>query len=239
MTPRPKDGRSRRQPKEQTRRDILDAALQIMVDDGATEQIDLRLSTVLDHMGLTSGAAYNIWSSQGEFRRDLAHHLLEEYSWAGPDHNEIKIDFDARPTDEIRRLAELYLWSLTDDTQFYLTLRFWGVKDPSEELQQSIQAGYAANHDLWRRFYRDGFDWAGLRLRDGYTLDDFVVMATMVTEGAALRHRFDPDGLRSCADRNLYCEVLVALVEQFTEAVVDPSSDLTPPDSAATAAGGG
>ncbi len=210
------DGKSRRRPKEQTRRDILDTALQMMIDDGATEQIDLRLSNVLDFMGLTSGAAYNIWSSQSEFQHDLAHHLIRQYSWAGPDQNEIKIDFDAEPTDEIRRLAELYLDSLTDETQFYLTLRFWGVKHPSTEMLESIQSSYRSNHDLWRFFYQVGFEWAGRRMRPGYTLDDFVVMAMMATEGAALRHRFEPKALLDRDGRSLYSEMLVAMVEYFT-----------------------
>ncbi len=224
------DGRSRRRPKEQTRRDILDTALQMMIDDGATEQIDLRLSSVLDHMGLTSGAAYNIWASQGDFQHDLAHHLLREYSWAGPDRNEIKVDFDADPTDEIRRLAELYLISLTDDTQFYLTLRFWGVKHPSAALLASVKHGYASNHDLWRFFYHVGFEWAGFRMRDGYTLDDFVTMATMITEGAALRHRFEPERLFGSGGNNLYSEALVALVTYFTESVDAGRSRIKPPD---------
>ena len=191
----------------------------MMVDDGAAEQIDLRLSSVLEHMGLTSGAAYNIWPTQQAFQRDLAHHLIGEYSWAGPDHNEIKFDPTAEPTDEVRRLARLYLESFTDDTQFYLALRFWGVKDPSAALQEAVRAGYSVNHEQWRLFYLFGFDWAGLRIRDGYSLDDFVVMATMVTEGAALRHRFEPERLRSDHGRDLYGEVLVALVAHFTEPI--------------------
>jgi hypothetical protein len=202
----------------------------MMIDDGASEQVDLRLSNVLDHMGLTSGAAYNIWASQGDFQYDLAHHLISEYSWAGPDQSEVKLDFDADPTDEIRRLAELYLDSLTDDTQFYLTLRFWGVKDPSAELIASVKDGYANNHDLWGFFYRVGFQWAGLRIRDGYTLDDFVVMASMVTEGAALRHRFEPERLRGADGSNLYSEALVALVGHFAEPVPVDEEELTPPD---------
>lgn len=202
----------------------------MMIDDGASEQIDLRLSNVLEHMGLTSGAAYNIWSSQGDFQYDLAHHLISRYSWAGPDQNDIKFEPDADPTDEIRRLAELYLDSLTDDTQFFLTLRFWGVKDPSAELIAAVKDGYANNRDLWQFFYGAGFQWAGLRIRDGYTLDDFMVMATMVTEGAALRHRFEPDRLRSADGSNLYSEALVALVGHFTEPIPADDEELTQPD---------
>ncbi len=225
--PREHDQPARRRPKQQTRREILGTARQMLIDDGATEQIDLRLSTVLDHMGLTSGAAYNIWASQAEFQHDLAHHVIGEYSWAGPDQNDIKIDFDAEPMDEIRRLAELYLDSLTDDTQFYLILKIWGVKNPSPELQASVRASYAANHDMWRFFYKVGFEWAGRRMRAGYSLDDFVVMATMVTEGAALRHRFEPERILSRDERNLFSEILVAMVERFTEPVDDADGDLT------------
>ncbi len=202
----------------------------MMIDDGATEQIDLRLSSVLDQMGLTSGAAYNIWASQRDFQHDLAHHLVREYSWAGPDRTDTKLDFDAEPTDEIRRLAELYLESLTDETQYYLTLRFWGVKHPSAELRDSVKKGYAGNHSQWRVFYHVGFDWAGLRMRNGYTMDDFVVMATMITEGAALRHRFEPERLRGADGRSLYSEALVALVEYFTEPVHGARDALTAPD---------
>ncbi len=58
---------------DETRRLILEAAIQMLLERGATAGVQhIRLQEVLRSVGLTTGAAYRIWADQTEFHRDLA-----------------------------------------------------------------------------------------------------------------------------------------------------------------------
>ena len=58
---------------EDTRRLILEAGLQMLLERGATAGVQhIRLQEVLRSVGLTTGAAYRIWTDQTDFHRDLA-----------------------------------------------------------------------------------------------------------------------------------------------------------------------
>jgi AcrR family transcriptional regulator len=58
---------------EDTRRLILEAAIQMLLERGATAGVQhIRLQEVLRSVGLTTGAAYRIWADQSDFHRDLA-----------------------------------------------------------------------------------------------------------------------------------------------------------------------
>jgi len=58
---------------DETRRLILEAAIQMLLERGATAGVQhIRLQEVLRSVGLTTGAAYRIWTDQTEFHRDLA-----------------------------------------------------------------------------------------------------------------------------------------------------------------------
>ena len=212
------DGRSRRRPKEQTRQAILDEARRMLLEQGTSERIDLRLSTVLERMDLTSGAAYNIWTNQDEFQRDLAMELARNYEWAGPRPTELSIDLDADdPTDELRRLADRYFDAFTGADEFFMTLRFWGTKQPSEELVNAIREGYELNRTAWTEVYQAGLEWSGRRMRPPFTIDDLVVALAAVVEGCALRHRFEPESVEVGGERHLHSEMVVAVLRHFTE----------------------
>jgi hypothetical protein len=209
------DTKIRRRPKLQTKQAILDTAVEMIDSDGIPERVDLRLSSVLGRMGLTTGAAYNIWANQEEFQRDLGLALLSDLSWAGPEVN--AIDFEPRDNDpeaELKRLAKLYFKALTSRERYFVALQFWGVRQPSADLQDAILQGFRSNEERWAQFYSLGLDWAGLQLRSPFTMAEFANAVAMVTEGAAIRHRFDPEALES----DLYSEMLVAILRHFTEA---------------------
>ncbi len=58
---------------DDTRRLILEAGLQMLLERGATAGVQhIRLQEVLRSVGLTTGAAYRIWTDQTDFHRDLA-----------------------------------------------------------------------------------------------------------------------------------------------------------------------
>lgn len=191
----------------------------MLSEQGTSERIDVRLSAVLERMDLTSGAAYNIWGSQDEFQNDLAAELATNFAWAGPDLMETSIDVTADPIDELRRLADQYFDAFTSSETYFMTLRFWGVKEPSNRLSTAIRDGYALNREAWADFYGLGIEFAGRRFRSPFTIDDLVAAITATTEGCAIRHRFEPDPLRLAEDRHLYSEILVAVLLHFTEPI--------------------
>lgn len=63
---------------EETRRLILDNALQLLLERGVSAGVQhIRLQEVLRSVGLTTGAAYRIWADQTDFHRDLAIEMVK------------------------------------------------------------------------------------------------------------------------------------------------------------------
>ena len=77
-----------RRPKTATRAIILAKAAEMYLD-GDLAPGDERLSLVLDRLGYTTGAGYQIWANQAAFREELAIYLVEnaEHARLGLDHN--------------------------------------------------------------------------------------------------------------------------------------------------------
>src|SRR5687767_15950116 len=57
----------------ETRKLLLDTGIAMLHEQGVTAGVaHIRLRDVLDRAGLTTGAAYRLWSDQSAFHRDLA-----------------------------------------------------------------------------------------------------------------------------------------------------------------------
>ena len=217
-------GRARRS-KEDRRQEILDKARELVIERGTPERIDIRLRDVLDELGLTTGAGYHIWENQEAFQLDLAAEIARNVSFASLLSAGIAPDFERPALDEVKRMGEAYFEIFVESDNFYAALRFWGAKGLSDVVVDGILQGYTQNRGDWIEFFEAGLAWAGLELLDEFDIEDLATSVTLITEGAALRHRFDPDALRARGGGHLYGELLVATITHMTRVVGSDGAD--------------
>ncbi len=189
------DARTRR-PKSMTRTVILERAYEMYL---ARELIhgDERLSLVLDSLGYTTGAGYQIWPNQAAFRLDLQVYIAERIDYASLESlvGELQAIREADyPIEEhVLRIAELYHDYFICREEFFLVLRFYAMGDDrppevTEALRDSyVRQGWELDAALQAAMERRNY-----RLRAGRSMDELVVSITALVEGYALRHRVGP-----------------------------------------------
>lgn len=219
------DGRSRRQSKDQTRMMLLETGRKILIDEGYSEKIDVKLTNVLRAHQLTTGAGYNIWENQDAFQQDLALYIASEYSWA-------KIDADAEGTiertlaaqpdasfdDVIRAVCVSYFELFVEKDEFFVALRHWGVKKPSPQLRRAIRKGYEQVHADLSELISGALLVQGRQMRDGVDFRMFISSITASVEGLAFRHRFATKAERKKFP-DAYADTYLALQAHYTEPI--------------------
>lgn len=200
-------------PKEKTRELLLRAGRQRVIAEGLPEGMDVKLTDVLRDVGLSTGAAYNIWASQKAYRQDLSLHMAETFEWA--DATAVLTAIDALPDDStmddwIRTVADTYFPLFIAHMDFFVVLHFWSVNDPRPELVEALKRGYDEVHESFKAIYQEAVDRYGLKLIEPYSADDATIMITGTIEGFALRHRFEPERLVTDG-RHLFSETLSLL----------------------------
>jgi hypothetical protein len=219
---RPGDARTRR-PKEETRAVILERAYEMYLRRDLIHG-DERLSQVLDSLGYTTGAGYQIWPNQAAFRLDLQVYLAEriDYASVGAIREDIAaIHARKLPLDEqTLAVGDLYIEYFQQREEFYLSLRFYAMGDdrPSE-ITEAIRDGYTRlGWELTETLGRIMSD-RGLVLREGHTMGQFAATLAALAEGFALRHRTGPeiepveiDGRQ----HHPFAVAMLAVVHQYT-----------------------
>lgn len=228
----PKQRRSR----EETRDHLLSAARRMMLDKGKESPVDIRLLDVVREEGLTTGAAYQIWASQDEFRRDVAIYVASNFEWATPrliiDQVKELVADDAPREERIRVAGRLYFEAFSRNREYLTVLQLFAVREPSSELTEALRHGYDIVHDGFAHLVESLLAMEGKRVRAPYTIDDLAVLATALTEGLTLRVSVQPDRVRTVVhhdpdgDRewHIYSAALFALSEQFTEDIPESST---------------
>ncbi len=206
--------------KDDTRQKLLEAGRELLVADGLRQVIDIRLTDVLELVGLTTGAAYNIWDSQDEYRTELAIYVAKNLEWA--DDRLLRDSLTEMPTDVpleqwITAAGDAYFEAFTARWDYFILLQFWGVKNPDEELIAAIKAGYDMVHQRLLFLFQVTADMYSLELEEPYTFDDMAVAATAICEGLAIRHRFEPERVSSAAGP-LFSDLMLRFTKSMTEA---------------------
>lgn len=222
----PKSRRSR----EETRQFLLETGRQVMLEEGLPEGTNIKLTSVLERAGLTTGAAYQLWKSQQLFQEELALFVAKEFEWARPntDPDKLRALAVGRPdlTEGTRRVAVFYWDAFVSRPEFLMILHFWGVRTPRPELSDAIREGYDIVHNGLLEMFDRTLEFYGLKFREPYTGNDMAVAMTAATEGLVLRQHMDPERVRHPNDElhggeQIYIGLLQAIIDHFTVALDD------------------
>jgi hypothetical protein len=171
---------------------------------------------------MTTGAAYNIWSSQEEFQRDLLDRILQDAAVPGIDRvREVMADAisEGREWDDVlgRTIVADFEVSLAESTMFVML--GLSAMVPVAELVQTTRAAnerYVGEmSDILGRI----IDHGGRRLRNGRSIVDLVWAIEAIESGYLIRSRTHPDvplDTGSLGDRPALAAAVIALVEAFT-----------------------
>lgn len=158
----------------------------------------IRLQEVLRHTGLTTGAAYRIWSDQTDYQRELAVAMVslrftppaEAASGAVAEmlHSGASMDDVIRTAALSHVLQARRTDPLTKDARaFLIALSLRAAADTWPELLEAAQARHAESIDEFARFYGEIMRVYGYRMRTPYTLVDFTEAMAALGEGFSLR----------------------------------------------------
>jgi hypothetical protein len=197
-------------------------------EHGLPERLDVKLSAVVEEVGLTTGAAYNIWPTQDDYQHDLARHVVETFSWSIEAVEGQFLDAAAAGgdlTDVIRSVALAYYELIVNEPDFYVSLHFWASRKVEPELADAIRRRYSRLQSGLVSFFVTALAKYGLGIGPQHSIEDIVVAVTSLTEGMAIRARFDEAPLR---DGEVYAATLQALFERYAEPL---PSDAGPAES--------
>lgn len=217
-----------RQPKSATRAAILQRAHEMYLA-GELEPGDERLSLVLDSLGYTTGAGYQIWANQAAFRKELAIYLAENIEYASLEpiaHDAIELALKQLPFEEhVLHAGDLFVRAYLEREDFFLSLRFFAMSnDRPEVITKTLIDAYERSTWEAEEVLASGFERFGRKLRDPFTMRDITTTLTAMLEGFALRKRVQPDAITQDMPWNggkhhLFSIGFLALLKEMTEAV--------------------
>lgn len=201
---------------------LLETGRQLLIANGYSEQLNVKLTDVLKAHELTTGAGYNIWDNQDAFQHDLALYVASEYSWASVEglvSNLPKVSYE-----ELNRIVCIrYFNGFVAKDEFYIALRHWGVKKPSAQLRRAIRKGYKVTHDNLSAFLEQALVLLQRQVKPGFDFDIHVASITAALEGFAFRHRFAPPSERAKLP-DAFADAFLAFLDYYTEPIPDDAS---------------
>lgn len=222
-----------RHPKSITRANILAKAYEMYLAN-EIDHGDERLSAVLDRLGYTTGAGYQIWANQAAFREELKVYVAENIDYAKLEMVEAKRAALMERNPEfplfVRCSGDIYFESFIGKEDFYLSLRFFAMSgDRPEPITNALSGAYHQSSWAVGARFADVLKFKEHRLRDCFEMEDLTAAVTALIEGYALRYRVDPER----ASRKVQFEgeehyafsiAFCGLIFQFIEPDPSPSS---------------
>lgn len=159
----------------------------------------IRLQDVLKRAGLTTGAAYRLWTDQEEFHRELA---VAATRWRDdvPINQTISairpvVDAHASLADVIRVATAAQIDGMADrvessgrrSTTFLTTLALRATAGHSQELRAASNARHRESVDSFLELYAGLMQAYGRRMREPFTVRHFATAMAALGEGFALQ----------------------------------------------------
>lgn len=185
-----------RQPKSRTKATILAKAYEMYLSHELEPGAE-RLAAVLERLGYTTGAGYQIWANQAEFRKDLQVYIANKVDHAGlcaiADRAAAlaarKLPFEQH----VLAAGDLCIDHLIGHEDFYVALRFFGLgRSRPAAVTDAMIDGYARLTRDYSEMLVPALQHFGRRMRPGLDIEHLTVAATALMEGYALRARVLP-----------------------------------------------
>ena len=189
--------RRRRRSAEDGRRELLEAGRDYVYERPLGEPLDhVRVSDIVDRLGVSSGAVYHYWETQDDYRDDLIDLLLspDQFPNAQRAADAVRAAWSADPDFEemARVVADISYHGLelaADRERLTLSLIAHGDRDINDRL------GAQANgiSERWAELFSTYFPAYGLEPRPPFTFESMAVTLMAMVEGMHLRRTITPD----------------------------------------------
>ena len=240
---------------------LLEAGREILLEEGLdTDSTNLTFKRVFDRVEKQTGVRVTnasvirrVWENQADFQTDVlvaiahdeqrpeaertVHALLDLFrhlDLSTPEARDYALGEVCRVGGEASNTA------IADSTSFSLWISVMAMAtatalpDERRRIQDALRSAYGTVDKFWGEAYAGLAALLGLRIRQPWTIDHFVMVVTALNEGFSLRQRVNghiewvtrptgPDGEEQ--EWTLFAAALEALARQFFEA--DPG--FTPP----------
>ncbi len=233
---------------EETRRLILEAGIQMLLERGATAGVQhIRLQEVLRSVGLTTGAAYRIWDDQDEFHRDLAVEMvglrfappvasaagaIEDVLASGGSLEDVA---RAAALDFVTYSSKFHLEPESRDSHAFITaLALRTAAGGWPELRAASAERHRESIAAFVPFYAELLQRYGRRVREPLTIVDFTEAMAALGEGFAIRaaegldhphYDIPEDAEVPSGQWTLFGIGILGLVTAFTVPVTDEVAD--------------
>ncbi|MBV6509689.1 MAG: hypothetical protein JJLCMIEE_02785 [Acidimicrobiales bacterium] len=189
-------GKSRAETAAETRKKLIDVGLEVIAERSASSPMDtVRVSEVAQRAGLTTGAVYGHWDSQGEYRAELLDRLLSSEVLSSIDELTAMSQVIETRRFSLRELlrvgAHLSLALNLANQVFRIHTGLWAKNDP--ELNDRIGGLYAEIRRRMTEVYRLILDSYDLEARPPFTVEMFATFGTAMVDGLTMQQQARAD----------------------------------------------
>ena len=189
--------------------------------DGLSPGFNLKIADVVKEANRSTGAAYQIWKSQDDYRLELAIHVARNVSYADASTLAGVLERAVADAEDIMAVVHAvgrsYFEHLVSRPEFYLSLHFWATADNlPAEVRSAVEDSYHEIQSSFELFFELVLATFDVEIVAPHSLAELTTAATAVTEGMALRYQFTPtdDGRAGLVE--LYVNMLSALLDSMT-----------------------
>jgi len=196
MATRQRRTRRRRLPPDEGRRVLLEAGRDHLYENPLGEPLDhVRITDIVDRLGLSIGAVYHYWDSQDDYRDDLLELLLSPEQLpavhAAGDAVGAAVEKDPAFEELVRTAAVISFEGLSATAERErLTWALMAYEDA--EIDQRLGAQSREVSQRWADLFAAYFPRYGLEPRPPFTYESLAVVLMAMVQGLHMRRTIDP-----------------------------------------------
>ena len=202
----PRSASSNAEAREKTKQALLEAGALVLQKSPADELLSqVKVKDVAKEAGVTPAAIYHYWPSQEEFRRALVEYMLEPSRFRSHGELTATIDQIEAETNRVGRAtirgsarvgARANIERVRQTESIRLQMALWAKHD-DEDVAELLKRMYHSLEADFIPLFDALVALEGRRFRRPFTVRDFAVAITALTEGFTLRWNVDPDEVPS------------------------------------------